>query len=214
MPHTGALPPVWRPAVGSAVLGLAAVVVVAARLTPPAVTIADRSLAYAAILVIATVLTLAIMSPRPRTRESRLAATLLVMGAAVAWYSGRLWIHEKQFDYLVDAQQTSLRLSALELSGNIERFLDERRRGSPPAPVPATWQHDVDAVLQFDEETSILYERRFGPQVRRTCELLALEGLRDPDLTMFYRRPATGFQIDVVARKLAGLAHRLERRPA
>jgi len=77
--------------------------------------------------------------------------------------------------------------------------------------MPSTWQHDVDAVLRYDAGTAILYEQRFGPQVRRTCELLALEGLTDPDLTMFYRAPATAFQIEIVAEKLAVLGRRLER---
>ena len=33
----------------------------------------------------------------------------------------------------------------------------------------------------------------------------------DRDLDAFYRRPANAFQITVVARRLAALAHRLER---
>jgi hypothetical protein len=43
--------------------------------------------------------------------------------------------------------------------------------------------------------------------------LLALEGVTDRDLDAFYRRPANAFQIDVVAKKLAALAGRLERTP-
>jgi hypothetical protein len=202
---------VWRSAVCAAVVALSAVAVAAAYLTPPAVGIADRYLGLAAILAIATVLTELIMPPKRLHRAQRLTALVIVLAVGMGWYGARSWVHEEQFNYLVDAQRTSLRLTALELSGNIISFLRERGRAAPPRPVPATWDHDVDAVLRFDAETSMLYERRFGPQVRRTCEVFALEGLSDPDLTMFYRRPATAFQIDIVARKLAILARRLDR---
>jgi hypothetical protein len=41
--------------------------------------------------------------------------------------------------------------------------------------------------------------------------MYSLRGLTDRDLDAFYRRPANAFQIDVVSRRLAVLAHRLER---
>jgi len=202
---------IWRAAICSAVLALLAVTLAADALTPPAVAIADRSLGLAAILVIVTVLTFVITSGARLGREARLAATVTILVAGMGWYSGRLWVHEKQFDYLVRAQKTALRLAAIGLSANIVNFLRDRARSAPPHPMPSTWQHDVDAVLRYDAGTALLYEQRFGPQVRRTCELLALEGLTDPDLTMFYRAPATAFQIEIVAEKLAALGRRLER---
>ena len=47
--------------------------------------------------------------------------------------------------------------------------------------------------------------------MRRLHDLMALRGLRDRDLDAFYRRPTNAFEINVVAEKLAALAHRLER---
>jgi hypothetical protein len=41
--------------------------------------------------------------------------------------------------------------------------------------------------------------------------MLAQRGLIDRDLDAFYRGPANAFQIDVIAKKLTVLAHRLER---
>src|SRR5258705_146121 len=83
----------------------------------------------------------------------------------------------------------------------------------PPAhPATPTWEHDVEAVLGYEQETSALFEAQFGLQVRRIRDLLALRGLRDRDLDAFYRRPANAFEIGVVAEKVAALARRLERR--
>ena len=66
-------------------------------------------------------------------------------------------------------------------------------------------------MLRYEQETSLLFEAAFGPRVRRTRDMYALRGLTDRDLDPFYRRPANAFQIDVVSRRLAVLAHRLER---
>ena len=41
--------------------------------------------------------------------------------------------------------------------------------------------------------------------------MFSLRGLTDRDLDVFYDRPANAFQIDVIAQRLAVLAHRLER---
>ena len=139
-------------------------------------------------------------------QPERLAAVVALLATAGAWYAARLAVHEKEFNYLVASQQSQLRLAAVELSGDILNFLNRRGRGAPPRPAPATWNRDVDAILQFEGTTAAEFEASFGGEVRRTHDLLALEGLRDPDLDAFYRRPANAFQIDVVARKLAALA--------
>jgi hypothetical protein len=202
---------IGRTAVGAAVGGLVPVTVVAARLTPPAGAIADRCSTLAAILIAATVLTMLIASHRRLERPGRLLAVVVLLATAVAWYEGRLWVHEKQFDYLVAQQKTDLKLRSVELAGDIENFLRERRRDAPPRPKPATWDHDVEAVLRYEQDTSLLFEAEFGPQVRRTREMFRLRGLTDRDLEAFYRQPANAFQIDIVAGRLAALAHRLER---
>ena len=198
-------------ALASAIGSLLAVALAAATLTPPAVVIADRYLTLAAIVAAATILTAVIMSRELLDRERRLIALVLLVGTGMGWYSGRLWVHEKQFDYLVASQKNDLRLGIIELAGDIDIFLRERAKGAPPRPAPATWERDMETVLRYEEETAALYEIRFGAQVRRTRDILALEQLTDRDLDVFYKRPANPFQIDVVAKRLIVLAHRLER---
>jgi hypothetical protein len=129
----------------------------------------------------------------------------------MAWYSGRLWVHEKMFDYLVLEQKTELHLRIVELSGDMELFLRERARQAPPKPAPATWDRDVQRVLLYEAETAQLFEVQFGPQVRKTREILALERVTDRDFDAFYRRPANAFQINVIAERLLVLAKRLEK---
>lgn len=202
---------IGRTAVAAAIGGLVSMTVVAATMTPPAGAIADRYSTLAAILITATVLTTMIVSHERMGRPGRLVAVVLLLGTGTAWYSGRLWVHEKQFDYLVATQKTDLELRSIELSGDIANFLRERGLAAPPRPRPATWDRDVDAILRYEQETSLLFDAEFGLQVRRTRELLSQRGLTDRDLDAFYRRPANAFQIDVIAKRLAVLARRLER---
>jgi hypothetical protein len=200
-----------RTAVAAAVGGLTMISIVAGRMTPPASAIADRYSMLAAILVVATVLTTLVASRGQLGRPGRLAAVVVLLATAMAWYSGRLWVHEKYFDYLVAQQKTDLQLSALELSGDIGRFLRTRADAAPPPPQPPTWEHDEDAVLRYEQQTSLLFESRFGPQVRRTRDMFSLRGLTDRDFDAFYRQPANAFQVDVIRRRLRVLAQRLER---
>lgn len=205
------MPVPLRVPAATAILGVLAVVVAAARMTPPAVGIADRYLTLDAILIIATIVTAVVTSPGPFDREHRLVVVVLVMSTGMAWYSGRLWVHERMFDYLVLEQKTELHARMIELSGDIRLFLRERALHGPPRPSPATWEHDVERVLQYETETSVMYETRFGPQVRKTRDLLALEQLTDRDFDAFFRQPANAFQINVLADRLLVLARRLER---
>jgi hypothetical protein len=200
-----------RTAVAAAIGGLVMVSVVAARLTPPASNISDRYATIAAIVIAATVLTTLVFARERLDRGGRLLAVVVLLVTGMTWYSGRLWVHEKYFDYLVAQQKTALDLHSIELSGDIVNFLRERARAAPPRPKPATWERDVSAVLAYEQETSQRFEEVFGPQVRQTRQMLAQRGLIDRDLDAFYRRPANAFQIDIIARRLAVLAHRLER---
>jgi hypothetical protein len=198
-------------AAASAIAGCAAVAAAAALITPPAVAIADRYLTATAILVGATAVTAAATATQRLDRPQRLATVVILLVAAGSWHAARLSVHEKQFDYLVASQHRQLELAAIELAGDIELFVRERAAAAPPHPSPETWDRDVAALLAFDAETSRRFAERFAPAVRRTRELFALEGLTDRDLDAFYRAPANAFQIDVVATRLAALAHRLER---
>jgi len=200
-----------RAAVGAAIGGLVMVTLVADRMTPPAGAIADRYSTLAAILIVATVLTALVASRGELGRPGRLAAVVILLATGMAWYSGRQWVHEKYFDYLVAEQKSNLNLSATELSGDIGRFLRSRARTAPSPPKPATWERDEEAVLRYEQDTSLLFEAQFGVQVRRMRELFSLRGLIDRDLDAFYLHPSSAFEIDVIARRLAVLAHRLER---
>jgi hypothetical protein len=200
---------ICKAAVAAAAVACGTVALAAAELTPPAVSIADRYLTITAILVAAAVLAAVGSARRALDRPERLAAVVALLATAGAWYAAQMAVHEKQFDYLVASQQSQLQLTAVELSGDILNFLYRRGRGAPPRPAPPTWNRDVAAILQFEDTTAAEFEASFGPEVRKAHDLLALEGLRDPDLEAFYRRPANAFQIDVVARRLAALAQRL-----
>ena len=202
---------IGREAVAAAVGGLVMVSIVAARMTPPAGAIADRCSTLAAILIAATVLTVLVVSHDRLDRPGRLAAVVVLLATGMAWYSGRLWVHERYFDYLVAQQKTDLELRSVELAGDIANFLRERALAAPPRPQPATWERDEVAVLRYEQETSLRYEAAFGTPVRRTRQLFAMRGLTDRDLDAFYRHPSSAFEIDVIARRLAALAHRLER---
>src|SRR5712675_937993 len=122
------------------------VTVVAARMRPPAGAIADAYSTLAAILIVATVLTVLAVSAKRLDRPGRLTAVVVLLTTAMTWYSGRQWVHEKQFDYLVVQQKTDLDVGTVELSGDILNFLRERARTAPPRPQPATWEHDERAV--------------------------------------------------------------------
>jgi hypothetical protein len=202
---------VGRTAIAAAVGGLVMVTIVADRMTPPAGAIADSYSTLAAILVIATVLTALFASRRRLGRPGRLAAVVVLLATGMTWYSGRLWVHEKQFDYLVVQQKTDLELRSLELSGDIINFLRQRARGAPPRPRPATWDRDEDAVFRYEQETAIRFEAEFGAEVRATRQMFAQRRLVDRDLDAFYRRPSSAFEISVIAERLAVLARRLER---
>ncbi len=194
---------------GASVASFAALAVAAARLSPPDAALADRYLALAALSAIAAVVAAVVEGWRTFERPQRLGAFVLLVGSAMTWQAGRLWIHERQFDARAAAQRDALRLAALELSGDVLNFLADRARTAPPAPAAATWDRDVAAVLAHDDDTVRRYEARFGAAVRRTRDLLDLEGLQDRDLDTFYRRPAGAFQIRIVAARLAALAQRL-----
>jgi len=202
---------IGRAAVGAAIGGLVMVTVVADRMTPPAGAIADRYSTLAAILIVATVLTTLVASHGELDRPGRLAAVVVLLATGMAWYSGRQWVHEKYFNYLVDQQRTNLELGAVELSGDIGHFLRDSASTAPPPPKPLTWEHDEEAVLRYEQDTSVLFEAQFGPQVRKVREMFSLRGLIDRDLDAFYLRPSSAFEIDVIARRLAVLARRLER---
>src|SRR6516162_4762473 len=107
-----------RAAVGAAIGGLVMVTVIADRMTPPAGAIADRYSTLAAILIVATVLTTLVVSHEELERPGRLAAVVVLLATGTAWYSGRQWVHEKYFNYLVAQQKTNLELSAVELAGD------------------------------------------------------------------------------------------------
>src|SRR3954451_1070248 len=211
-PVTGiSLEQLGRTVLASVVGGLVMVTVVADRLTPPAYNIADQYSTLAAILIVATVLTILFVSRQRLGRPGRLAAVVILIATGMMWYSARLWVHEKEFDYLVAQQKNDLEVRGLELSGGIANFLNRRARTAPARPQPATWERDETAVFRYEQETALLYEEQFADGVRRIRAMLAQRGLTDRDLDTFARHPSTAFEIGVIAERLAMLSRRLER---
>jgi hypothetical protein len=184
--------------------------VLAARMRPPSVDVAERCSTVVAILLFARLIAWVARFGHGFGREQRLVAFVTFSAIALAWLGLRQAVTEAAFAYQVSAQRAELALTARTLSLQIGAFLDQRRRLAPPAPRPATWEQDVARFNRFETETIEQYERRFGPQVRADHDLLTFRGMRNRDLDAFYRSPANAFQIGVIADKLAFLAFKLE----
>src|SRR5882762_1602142 len=86
--------------------------------TAVAAAIADEYSTLSAILVAATVLTLVATARERLDRGGRLLAVVVLIATAMTWYSGRLWVHEKSFDYLVAQQKADLEIRSVELAGD------------------------------------------------------------------------------------------------
>jgi hypothetical protein len=170
---------------------------------------ADSYLTLAAIVATATVFTV-MFARRPLERPGRLLVVVLLGGIWTGWWGERLHLHELQFDSIVRRQKRDLEATCVSLGGDIAAFARDRGQSAPAPPRASTWERDVTALLRYDEETSVLFEERFGARVRKAHDLLILEGIRDRDFDAFYRHPANAFQINVVAAKLVALARRLE----
>jgi hypothetical protein len=200
------------PVVGPAALTLIALAIIALRLgARPSGEIALNCLAGLAVLLVVKLAVWTIVTP-PFGREERMFTFVLLLAIGMGWYATRQWIFERQFDRLVAEQQAQLKLGVVELSGNIHNFLEARRRQAPPPPdQPSTWNQEELAVLQFDAETGLRFDARFGAQVLTARNLLAMRGLIDRDLDRFYRHPGDSFHIRIVATKLRALGERVPR---
>lgn len=182
---------------------------VGGRLAPPAPDVALWCFGAAAVLLALKIAVWIATSYRAFGRPERLAAFVMLCAIAMGWYAVRQWVAERQFDYLVAAQNTDLRLTVAELSSEILAFVAERSREAPPAPRPATWDQDEAAAARYAIATEQEFESRFGKQVRATHDILSLLGIGDKDFNTFYAHPADAFQMRVVAEKLSLLAARV-----
>jgi len=194
------------PFVGPPVVLLVVLGAIGAYGAPPAVDVTTWCFGFAAVLLVIKLLLWITTSDRAFARGDRLAAFVMLCAIAMSWYSSRLWVHERQFDYLVAAQNADLRVTASQLSAEIVAFLQERGRHGPGSPRPDTWDQDEAALTRYETETVTAFERRFGKAVRTTHDILGLLGIRDRDFDVFYARPANAFQMRIIAEKLATLA--------
>jgi len=199
----------WR-IIAPGVVFAAALVVAAERLRPPASTVAERCLTAAAVLLGAKLFAWVAARGHAFAREERLLTFVMFAAIVLSWIGLRQSIGEAAFNYAVASQRADLAVAARTLSFQLEVFLQSRRRVAPPAPQPQTWEEDEAAFDRFETETVVLYERRFGRQVRNAHDLLTLRGLRTRDFDQFYRRPANDFQMHEIARQLAFLAGKLD----
>jgi hypothetical protein len=179
---------------------------IGARLTPPAADVSTWSFGAAAALLTVKLLCWIATAHRSFGRHERLAAFVMLVAIAMGWDAATQWVHERQFDYIVAAQNTDLKLTAAQLSASILAFLAERGRHSPPPPRPATWNQDEAAFARYETETVEAFERQFGKRTRVVHDIFGQLGIRDKDFDVFYAHPANAFQMQVVAVKLASLA--------
>ena len=180
------------------------VTVVADRMTPPAGAIADRYSTLAAILIVATVLTTLVVSrgragaagTTRRGRDSAGHGHGVVFTAASGCTRSTSTISSRNRRPSSSSRPSSCPATSVN-------FLRARADTAPPRPRPATWERDEEAVLRYEQDTALLFEAQFGPQVRRIREMFSLRGLIDRDFEAFYRDPSNAFQIGVVSRRLA-----------
>jgi hypothetical protein len=190
---------------------LAAVLAFASmRLRPPAAVICLRCVTAIEILLFLRLVSWVVVSGHRFGREQRLATFVMFSTIAFSWLLLREDIAEAAFDYQVARQQQELAVPSRTLAYQIEGFLAERRRIAPAPPRPATWDADLANFGRFETDTVLLYERRYGAQVRAAHDLLSMRSLRDRDFDTFYRHPANAFQMHVIAGKLAFLSTKVE----
>jgi hypothetical protein len=199
----------WR-VLGPGVAFAAALAAAGERMRPPASGVADRCITIAAVLLGVKLVAWVARRGHAFAREERLLTFVMFITIVLSWIGLRQTIGEAAFNYAVAAQRADLAMAARTLSFQLDVFLQARRRIAPPAPKPATWEADEAFLERFETETVVLYERRFGRQVRNTHDLLTFRGLRTRDLDQFYRRPANEFQMHVIAKQLAFLAMKLD----
>jgi hypothetical protein len=201
------------PVIGAGIFAAVVFAVVALRLAAPAFDVAKSCVAIIAVLLAAKVLVWVALDGARFGREERLLAFVMLGGCGLGWIGMREWIDERAFDARVTEQKAQLMRALHETSVRLTQFVEARDRVAPPHPRPATWDRDVDTFDRFEEETVVIYERRFGARVRAAHDLASLRGLRDRDLDAFFRHPANEFQMRVIAKKLDGFASALGRRP-
>ena len=197
------------PFIGPPVAVLIAFGEAGARFAPPAIEVAIWSFGAAAVLLTLKLLCWIAVSHRSFERHNRLAAFVMLLAIAGGWYAADGWVHERQFDYIVSAQNAELKLSTAQLSASILAFVTEWARHAPPAPRPETWNEDQAAFARHETEMVEAFERRFGRSTRIAHDVLRQLGLRDRDLDVFYAHPGNAFQMRVVGTKLAALASRV-----
>ena len=192
------------------ILFAAALGIAGGRMRPPAPGIEERCLTIVAVLLSIKLFAWVAESGHTFGREQRLATFVSFIAIGMSWVGLRQSIAEAAFDYVVVQQRADLAQTSRTLAYQIDAFLQGRRRLAPPAPRPSTWGADEEAFGRFETETVLLYERQFGPRVRVSHDLMSLRGLGDREFDRLYRRPASEFQMRVVAQRLAFFAGKLD----
>ena len=197
------------PFVGPPVLALIVFGEIGARISPPALDVALWAFGSAAVLLALKLVLWIATSYTSFDRHMRLAAFVMIMAIGGGWYASDAWVHEKQFDYIVSAQNTEVKGRVVQLSASILAFVAERSRHAPPAPRPATWDEDQAAFARYEADMVETFEQRFGRPTRVAHDVLRQLGVRDRDFDVFYAHPANAFQMRVVGVKLGALAARV-----
>src|SRR5581483_291258 len=170
--------------------------------------------ALAAIVLIAAVVAWAVMLRPAFGRREQAFVFVSIAAIATGWYDVRQWSHDRQAAFAAERQSQQLRLNTMQLSTNLVAFVETRQHLAPPRPRGTPTQKEAETSRRFEMETLRLFDGRFARDVRATHDLLALRGLHDRDFDLIYRHPENGFQIRIIASRLATLATGLRRQTA
>jgi len=96
-----------------------------------------------------------------------------------------------------------------DLSTEINNFLTDRERNSPPLPTGVTTEADINNTYSYFKETINQYSIKFTPQVVAIRNELASKGLRDEQLDKYYEHPTNLNEIRIVAERINALAGRV-----
>jgi hypothetical protein len=112
----------------------------------------------------------------------------------------------------VSAQSNHLQLlkyNTAELSRDILTFLADRQVNDPPLPRRETWDKDIQAMVNYTNQTISLYYVRFGSKVIAAYKELKKYKYTDTQLDLFSEHPTNPIGMRIVAEHLGALAEQI-----
>jgi hypothetical protein len=196
------------PAAAGTALAVAGVLTVLK--TPADLGPAHDYFAIAAIVLIAGVISWAVIARPSFGRLEQFVMFVTLAAIAGGWYASYQWSDAMRAAFVASRQGHQLKLNAARLADTLVVFLSDRERVAPPRPAGKPTKKELETSRTFEAETLRLFENNFAREVRATHDLLAIRGLHDHDLDVMYRHPENGFQIRIIASRFAMLASGLD----